>query len=65
MRSTSSSLASNMSEAARAREKLDFEAAAEAIAKGKWSKESKLSTPSFVDFSTGGVLQFTSGGAEV
>ena len=54
-----------MSEAARARERLDFEAAAEAIEKGKQGKGSKLSTPSFVDFSTAGVLQFTSGGVEV
>lgn len=54
-----------MSEAARARERLDFEAAAEAIEKGKLSKGSKLSTPSFMDFATAGALQFTSGGVEV
>lgn len=54
-----------MSEAARARERLDFEAAAEAMEKGKLGKGSQLSTPSSVDFSAAGVLQFTSGGVEV
>lgn len=65
LRSTSSSLAGNMSEAARARERLDFEAAADAIQKGKCGKGSKLSNPSFVDFASAGSLQFTSGGVEV
>lgn len=64
LRSTSSSLANDMSEAARARERLDFEAAAEAIEKGKQGKGSKVSMPSSLDFLTGG-LQFTSGAAEV
>ncbi|XP_028753723.1 G patch domain-containing protein TGH isoform X2 [Neltuma alba] len=64
LRSTSSSLAGNMSEAARARERLDFEAAADAIEKGKWGKGSKLSNPSAVDFASAGALQFTSGGVE-
>ncbi|KAK4257303.1 hypothetical protein QN277_006907 [Acacia crassicarpa] len=64
LRSTSSSLAGNMSEAARARERLDFEAAADAIQKGKCGKGSKLSNPSFVDFASAGSLQFTSGGVE-
>lgn len=64
LRSTSSSLASNMSEAARARERLDFEAAAEAIEKGKCDRGSNVSIPSSMDFSTGG-LQFTSGAVEV
>ncbi|KAI4335834.1 hypothetical protein L6164_014441 [Bauhinia variegata] len=65
LRSISSSLASNMSEAARARERLDFEAAAEAMEKGNWGKGSKPSAPSLLDFSTAGVLQFTSGGPEL
>lgn len=54
-----------MSEAARARERLDFEAAAEAIAKGKQGKGSKLFIPSSMDFIPGGLMQFTSGAAEV
>ncbi|XP_054821122.1 G patch domain-containing protein TGH [Prosopis cineraria] len=64
LRSTSSSLAGNMSEAARARERLDFEAAAEAIEKGKCGKGSKLFNPSSMDFAPAGTLQFTSGGVE-
>lgn len=65
LRSTDSIGASNMSEAARARERLDFEAAAEAIDKGKWNKDSKLSIQQFMDFSSSGGMQFTSGGLEV
>lgn len=61
----SSSLAGDMSEAARAHERLSFEAAAEAIEKGKQGRGSKLSIPSSMDFITGGVMQFTSGGVEV
>nr|XP_023874748.1 G patch domain-containing protein TGH-like isoform X1 [Quercus suber]POE83129.1 g patch domain-containing protein tgh [Quercus suber] len=57
LRSTDSSGSSNMSEASRARERLDFEAAAEAIQKGQWGKESK-------HFSATGGMQFTSGGVE-
>lgn len=53
----------NMSESARARERLDFEAAAEAIEKGK-GKEAKLSAEHFVDFLSTGGMQFTSGGVE-
>ncbi|KAK6250154.1 hypothetical protein SCA6_004159 [Theobroma cacao] len=62
LRSTGSSAASNMSEAARAREKLDFEAAAEAIEKAKRGKESMISTQPFDLLATG--MQFTSGGLE-
>lgn len=65
LRSTSSSLANDMSEAARARERLDFEAAAEAIEKGKLGKGSKLFNSSTMDFIPGGLMQFTSGAAEV
>ncbi|GMI78235.1 hypothetical protein HRI_001492800 [Hibiscus trionum] len=62
LRSTGFTVASNMSEAARAREKLDFEAAAEAIEKGKRGKESMISTQP-LDFLASG-MQFTSGGLE-
>ncbi|KAJ1394715.1 putative G patch domain-containing protein TGH [Sesbania bispinosa] len=64
LRSASSSLASNMSEAARAQERLSFEAAAEAIEKARQGRGSKLSIPSSMDFITGGVMRFTSGTAE-
>lgn len=53
-----------MSENARARERLDFEAAAEAIEKGKLAKESSTLNQHFMEFSAGG-MQFTSGGIEV
>lgn len=65
LRSTNSSLASDMSETARARERLDFEAAAEAIEKGKQGRASKLFNPSSMDFIAGGLMQFTSGAVEV
>lgn len=53
-----------MSESARARERLDFEAAAEAIGKGQLAKGSSTSSQRLTEFSAGG-LQFTSGGIEV
>ena len=53
-----------MSESARAQERLDFEAAAEAIEKGKAYKEVRRATERPIDFLAGG-LQFTSGGTEV
>ncbi|XVF49810.1 hypothetical protein PTKIN_Ptkin04bG0045700 [Pterospermum kingtungense] len=62
LRSRGSNLASNMSEAARARERLDFEAAAEAIEKGKQGKESMISAQPFDFLATG--MQFTSCGLE-
>ncbi|KAE8672566.1 G patch domain-containing protein TGH [Hibiscus syriacus] len=62
LRSAGLTVASNMSEAARAREKLDFEAAAEAIDKGKRGKESMVSAQP-LDFLASG-MQFTSGGLE-
>ena len=65
LRSASSSLAGNMSEAARAQERLSFEAAAEAIEKGQQGSGSKPLTPFAMDFIPGGVMQFTSGEAEV
>jgi len=55
---------SKMSEAARARERLEFEAAAEAIKQGKWGKESQLSSQPILGASAGRGLQFTSGGSE-
>lgn len=54
-----------MSEAARARERLDFEAAAEAIEKGLRGKESSLSTQQFMAMSATAAMQFTPGGLEV
>lgn len=65
LRTTESGGASNMSEAARARERLDFEAAAEAIEKGKLGKESKLPTNHIAEFLATGGMQFTSGGLQV
>ncbi|OMO63875.1 SWAP/Surp [Corchorus olitorius] len=62
LRSTGSSSASNMSEEARARERLDFEAAAEAIEKAKSGKGSMIPTKPFDFLATG--MQFTSGGLE-
>ncbi|KAK1407403.1 hypothetical protein QVD17_39019 [Tagetes erecta] len=56
---------SKMSEAARARERLEFEAAAEAIKQGKWGKESQLSSQPLLGASAGRGLQFTSGGSEI
>ncbi|XP_044466395.1 G patch domain-containing protein TGH isoform X2 [Mangifera indica] len=64
LRTTDSGGATNMSEAARARERLDFEAVAEAMQKGKSGKESLLTTQQFVGFSAAGGLQFTSVGTE-
>ncbi|KAK2663553.1 hypothetical protein Ddye_002127 [Dipteronia dyeriana] len=65
LRSTDSGKASNMSEAARAHERMDFEAVAEAIGKGKHGKESLLSTQQFTGVSPAGGMQFTSGGLEL
>ncbi|OMO51958.1 SWAP/Surp [Corchorus capsularis] len=62
LRSTGSSSASNMSEGARARERLDFEAAAEAIEKAKSGKGGVIPTKPFDFLATG--MQFTSGGLE-
>ncbi|TXG51534.1 hypothetical protein EZV62_024058 [Acer yangbiense] len=64
LRSADSGKASNMSEAARAHERMDFEAVAEAIGKGKHGKESLLSTQQFTGVSPAGGMQFTSGGLE-
>lgn len=53
---------SSLSEDARARERLDFEAAAEVIERGKLSKD--LSTHEFNGLLTTSNMQFTSGGEE-
>ncbi|GAB2209559.1 hypothetical protein Droror1_Dr00026778 [Drosera rotundifolia] len=54
--------AGKLSEAARARERLDFEAAAEAIEKAKSGDRGKLPGQQLVEFSLGGGLQFSSSG---
>lgn len=64
LRSKDAGGASKMSEAARARERLEFEAAAEAIAKGKRVVESRLPNQQPVEISVTSSLQFTSGGSE-
>ncbi|KAH8491788.1 hypothetical protein H0E87_021404 [Populus deltoides] len=64
IRLTASAGASNMSEAARARERLDFEAAAEAIEKGKLNKENKLHSQQLMAFPASGGMQFTLGGLQ-
>ncbi|KAF7136331.1 hypothetical protein RHSIM_Rhsim08G0139200 [Rhododendron simsii] len=64
LRSKDSSGASNMSEAARARERLEFEAAAEAIRKGNWGKETSHSNQQMWVMPTTTSLQFTSAGLE-
>lgn len=64
LRTTQFAGTSNMTEAARARERLDFEAAAEAIEKGKQGKESKVSTQSITNFLATAGMQFTSGGLQ-
>ncbi|CAH8271943.1 unnamed protein product [Arabidopsis lyrata] len=63
LRTTDSNRVNSMSESARAQERLDFEAAAEAIEKGKAYKEVRRATEQPIDFLAGG-LQFTSGGTE-
>lgn len=65
LRTKDSGGASDMSEAARARERLDFEAAAEAIVKGNSGKERKVTSALLPDISATAGLQFTTGGIEV
>lgn len=57
--------ASNMSEAARARERLEFESVAETINKGKQGKESVPPSELFSSMLATSGLQFTSGTAEI
>lgn len=54
-----------MSEAARARERLEFEAAAMAIEKEKLDKESKATSQLLKDLTASAGLQFTTSGVEV
>ncbi|KAM6593710.1 hypothetical protein CsatA_001413 [Cannabis sativa] len=54
----------NMSEATRARERLDFEAAADAIEKGTLGKETNISTQRITDYLATGGMRFTPGGLE-
>lgn len=56
---------SQMSEVARARERLEFEAAAEAIEKGKQGKEIKTPSQSLAGVLPTAGLEFTSGVVEV
>ncbi|CAN6912527.1 unnamed protein product [Brassica oleracea] len=63
LRSSDSNRFNIVSESARAQERLDFEAAAEAIEKGKAYKEVRRATERPIDFLAGG-LQITSGGTE-
>lgn len=65
LRSTNSNASSNMSEAARAHERLDFEAAAEALEKGKLRDESKSLMQHALDFLPSSGMEFTSGGQQV
>ncbi|KNA14912.1 hypothetical protein SOVF_103150 isoform A [Spinacia oleracea] len=65
LRATDSGKATYMSEAARARERLDFEAAAEAIQKTKSANQSKLSGEQLSDFTMATGMQFTSGGVQL
>ncbi|KAK6146343.1 hypothetical protein DH2020_020212 [Rehmannia glutinosa] len=65
LRTKDSGGSSNMSEAARARERLEFEAAAEAIQKGNSGKERKATSQLLSDLSATAALQFTTGGVEI
>lgn len=64
LRSKDSGGASYMSEADRARERLEFESAAVAIEKGKWGKETNSPNQQLLDLPVTTGLQFTSGGLE-
>lgn len=54
-----------MSEAVRARERLEFEEAAATVQKANLSNESQVSTQLLKDLSSVSGLQFTAGGVEV
>ncbi|XP_077244043.1 SWAP (Suppressor-of-White-APricot)/surp domain-containing protein [Tasmannia lanceolata] len=62
LRSTYCGGSNNMSESDRARERLDFEAAAEAIEKGEWGKVLNPPNQQLMEFQAAG--QFISGGIE-
>lgn len=65
LRSKDAGGASKMSEAARARERLEFEAAAESLEKGKSGKGSNTPSQLFTDILSASGLQFTTGLSEV
>lgn len=65
LRTKDSAGASNMSESARARERLEFEAAAEALWKGSSGKESRVASQLLADLSAAAGPQFTTGGSGV
>lgn len=54
-----------MSEVARARERLEFEAAADTVQKGNLDKERQATSQLLKDMSAAAGLQFTTGGVEV
>ncbi|GAB2270203.1 hypothetical protein Dimus_005110 [Dionaea muscipula] len=62
LRSMQSDGAGKLSEAARARERLEFEAVAEAIEKAISADRGKVSTQQLMKFTMGASLQFSSGG---
>ncbi|KAL2230345.1 G patch domain-containing protein TGH [Sesamum indicum] len=64
LRTKDSGGSSNMSEAARARERLEFEAAAVAIEKGNSGKESKATSQLLADLTGAAGLQFITSGIE-
>lgn len=65
LRSKDAGGSSKMSEAARARERLEFEAAVEALEKGKSGKESKTPNQLLTDVLSSSGLQFTVSALEV
>lgn len=65
LRSKDAGGTSKMSEAARARERLEFEAAVEALEKGKSGTENKSPSQLIIDVLSSSGLQFTAGASEV
>ena len=65
LRTKDSGGSSDMSEAVRARERLEFEEAAAAVQKAKLGNERQVSSQLLKDLSAVSGLQFTAGGVEV
>lgn len=65
LRTKDSGGSSDMSEAVRARERLEFEEAAAAVQKANLSNQSQVSSQLLKDLSSVSGLQFTAGGVEV
>lgn len=63
LRTKDSGGSSNMSEAARARERLEFEAAGEAMRKKSSGDDSRVTSQLLADLSASAGLQFTVGGS--